>query len=98
MIMMPVWLLAHRQGERVIYTAVNGSNGRVVCDVPVSNGKLAAVTLALAAVLFLLLHLFLTVKPDLLMVICGVLLLITVLAFNIVGDGLRDAFDPKMKR
>jgi len=28
----------------------------------------------------------------------GVLLLTTVLAFNIVGDGLRDAFDPKMKR
>ncbi|MBR5769416.1 MAG: ABC transporter permease [Clostridia bacterium] len=28
----------------------------------------------------------------------GALLLITVLAFNIVGDGLRDAFDPKMKR
>lgn len=28
----------------------------------------------------------------------GVLLLMTVLAFNILGDGLRDAFDPKMKR
>ncbi len=28
----------------------------------------------------------------------GVLLLLTVLAFNILGDGLRDAFDPKMKR
>ena len=28
----------------------------------------------------------------------GMLLLITVLAFNLVGDGLRDAFDPKMKR
>ena len=28
----------------------------------------------------------------------GVLLLTTVLAFNLVGDGLRDAFDPKMKR
>ncbi len=28
----------------------------------------------------------------------GILLLVTVLAFNIVGDGLRDAFDPKMKR
>ena len=28
----------------------------------------------------------------------GVLLLTTVLAFNIIGDGLRDAFDPKMKR
>lgn len=28
----------------------------------------------------------------------GALLLLTVLAFNILGDGLRDAFDPKMKR
>ncbi|MCD7736249.1 MAG: ABC transporter permease [Lachnospiraceae bacterium] len=28
----------------------------------------------------------------------GVCLLITVLGFNFVGDGLRDAFDPKMKR
>ena len=28
----------------------------------------------------------------------GILLLGTVLAFNLVGDGLRDAFDPRMKR
>ncbi len=28
----------------------------------------------------------------------GVCLLLTVVAFNLVGDGLRDAFDPKMKR
>ena len=28
----------------------------------------------------------------------GVLLVATVLAFNLVGDGLRDAFDPRMKR
>lgn len=28
----------------------------------------------------------------------GMCLLITVLAFNLVGDGLRDAFDPRMKR
>ncbi len=28
----------------------------------------------------------------------GMCLLLTVLAFNLVGDGLRDAFDPKMKR
>ena len=28
----------------------------------------------------------------------GVCLMLTVLAFNLVGDGLRDAFDPKMKR
>ncbi len=28
----------------------------------------------------------------------GICLMLTVLAFNFVGDGLRDAFDPKMKR
>ena len=28
----------------------------------------------------------------------GLLILVTVLGFNFVGDGLRDAFDPKMKR
>ncbi|MBR7082304.1 MAG: ABC transporter permease [Oscillospiraceae bacterium] len=28
----------------------------------------------------------------------GLLILLTVLAFNLIGDGLRDAFDPKMKR
>ncbi len=28
----------------------------------------------------------------------GVLIVLAVLAFNFVGDGLRDAFDPKMKR
>lgn len=28
----------------------------------------------------------------------GFMILITVLGFNFVGDGLRDAFDPKMKR
>ena len=28
----------------------------------------------------------------------GICILITVLGFNFIGDGLRDAFDPKMKR
>ena len=28
----------------------------------------------------------------------GICLMLTVLGFNFVGDGLRDAFDPKMKR
>ena len=28
----------------------------------------------------------------------GLMILLTVLAFNLLGDGLRDAFDPKLKR
>jgi dipeptide transport system permease protein len=28
----------------------------------------------------------------------GIAILVTVLAFNLLGDGLRDALDPKLKR
>jgi peptide/nickel transport system permease protein len=28
----------------------------------------------------------------------GIMILLTVLAFNFIGDGLRDAFDPKMNK
>ncbi|MDO1703352.1 dipeptide ABC transporter permease DppC, partial [Escherichia coli] len=28
----------------------------------------------------------------------GLAFLLTVLAFNLMGDGLRDAFDPKLKQ
>ena len=76
MMMLPVWLLAHRQGSRVVYTAVNGQNGHVVCDVPVSNGKVAGVVLGLAAALFAVLYAILTLKPDLLMALCALLTLI----------------------
>src|SRR5262249_15852712 len=30
--------------------------------------------------------------------LAGVAILVTVLAFNLMGDGLRDALDPKLKR
>jgi peptide/nickel transport system permease protein len=33
-----------------------------------------------------------------LMAIPGVFIMVTVLALNLLGDGLRDALDPKMKR
>ena len=82
LVMMPVWLLAHRQGKRVVYTAINGQDRTVVCDVPVSNGKVMGATLVLAAVIFALLYSFLTLKPDLLMSFCAVLSLIVQIQFS----------------
>jgi peptide/nickel transport system permease protein len=38
------------------------------------------------------------VKYTYIWVPVGLLICLTVIAFNFVGDGLRDAFDPKMKR
>ena len=82
LVMMPVWLLAHRTGDRVVYTAVNGRSGEVVCDVPVSNGRAAGMGLALAAVIFVLLQQFLTLKPDLMLTFCAVLALLIQYLFS----------------
>ena len=77
MVMMPVWLLAKREGGRVMYTAVNGRSGDVVCDVPVSYKKAAGLAAAVAAVLFVLLNFFLTLRPDWLLLPAAVLALVT---------------------
>ena len=82
LVMMPVWLLAHRQGARVVYTAINGQNGQVVCDLPVSNGKVIGVTAALAAGLFFLLQTALTMKPEVAMGLCALLTMIIQFLFS----------------
>ncbi|MBR0388007.1 MAG: hypothetical protein IJH85_09450, partial [Clostridia bacterium] len=101
LVMMPVWLLAHRQGARVVYTAINGQDGTVVCDVPVSNGKVAGVVAALAAGIFALLYATLTLKPDLLMSLCAVLALVTLYQFSSEQKTLFNrrtrAFEPDFK-
>ena len=82
LVMMPVWLLAHRQGQRVVYTAVNGVTGGVVCDMPVSNGKAFGLLAVLAVGIFALLSLFLTIRPELLLALCALLSLLTQYQFS----------------
>lgn len=98
LIMLPVWLLAHRQGERVIYTAVNGRDGKVVCDVPVSNWKVAAVIGGVAVGFFALLQALMTLKPNLLLVLCGLILALTQTLFGSAMTALKNrqtrAFEP----
>ena len=73
-LLMPVWLLAHRSGGRVVYTAVNGDTGEIVCDTPVSNrrfGLLAAQLTGLCLMLLVLLHFVIILRPRLLAALCG---------------------------
>ena len=57
LVLLPVWLLASRRGERVLYTAINDQNLKVVCDVPVSHAKTALLAGGIAAAVFALLYL-----------------------------------------
>ncbi len=61
LVLLPVWMLASRRGDRVLYTAVNGRDGQVVCDPPVSYVKVGLLAGAIAAVLFVLLMLLGTI-------------------------------------
>ena len=82
----------------MIYTAVNGRSGEVVCDVPVSSGKTAAVTLIVTALIFGLLMSVLTLKPDSLLVFCGLLDLLIQYRFSGARTSLQNrknrAFEP----
>ena len=63
-VLLPVWLLTHRSGDRICYAAVNGQNGEVAADIPIDRGKYLKLSLIVAAVLAALMDLFLTIKPE----------------------------------
>lgn len=74
MMLMPVWLLAHRTGGRVVYTAINGDSGEIICDTPISNKRFGLLTAALAglfAAALLLLQFVLLLRPKPLAALCG---------------------------
>lgn len=90
LMLMPVWLLAHRSGDRVVYTAINGDSGEIVCDTPVSNSRFARLALTLsciAAAVLLALQFVLVLRPRLLAALCGV---IAACAQWIIGRLSRD--------
>lgn len=60
----PVWFLCYRNEDRVAYAAVNGQTGKVVADIPVDEKKFFISSLILAIPIFILLNLFLTLRPQ----------------------------------
>ena len=75
--MYPVWFLSYRNGDRVAYATVNGQTGKVVADMPIDNRKYVLSSLILAVPLFVLLNLFFTFKPSIILAISCLLVLIS---------------------
>ena len=77
LVMMPVWMMADRQeGGKVLYTAINGRTGEIVCDTPVGKGRFALLAGVLAVLFFALLFLLdssVMIRSRLLAGICGML-------------------------
>ena len=78
--MFPVWFMAYRNRDRVAYATVNGQTGKVSADIPMSVPKFFVFSALIAAVVFFLLQAFLTITPDVLIVIAAIL--------GIIGAGV----------
>ena len=68
--------MSYRNKDRVAYATVNGQSGKVSADVPMSVPKYLLCALGFAVILFLVLQLFFTITPDVLIIIAAVLGLI----------------------
>lgn len=63
-VLFPVWFMCYRNGEQIAYAAVNGQTGKVVADLPVDEKRFFTSSLLLAIPIFILLNLFLTLRPQ----------------------------------
>lgn len=77
--LMPVWLLTWRKKNRVACTAVNGSTGKTVGDLPVDLMKFLLFCAAAAAVLFGLLYFLFGDANDSLSMMVGAVAVMTVM-------------------
>ncbi|MDE7431939.1 MAG: hypothetical protein K2N34_08505, partial [Lachnospiraceae bacterium] len=63
-VMLPVWFMSYRSGDRVAYATINGQTGKIVSDVPVDKKKYIAGSIILAIPIFIMLNFFFTLLPG----------------------------------
>lgn len=62
--LLPIWFTSFRRGKRIAYAAVNGQNGKVYSDIPVSLPAFWLSSLLVSLPIFLLFNLFFTFRPT----------------------------------
>lgn len=61
LVMLPVWLLSYRKGDRIAYIAVNGLTGKIAADMPISPSKYIVESFIISLPVFALIKWVLTV-------------------------------------
>lgn len=86
--MYPVWFLTYRNKDKVAYMTVNGQTGKVVADMPIDPKRYLAAALLLAIPIFLLLNLFFTLRPILLLGLSAVLAIASTVLYGTELDAI----------
>lgn len=96
--MFPVWFMSYRNEDRVIYATVNGQTGRVVADLPIDPKKYMIGSLLLAVPIFILLNLFFTIIPSILLILSAILGFLSVFIYAVEEGRLKKKEEaPKRK-
>ena len=88
--LVPVWFMAIRSGRRVLYAIQNGVTGEMAADIPLDIPRFALITLLLAVPLFFLFNAFLTLRPEMVMVLAMLLAVLAQLVVNGRRKALKD--------
>ncbi len=88
--LVPVWFMSIRSGRRVLYAIQNGVTGEMAADVPLDIPRFALVTLLAAVPLFFLFNAFLTLRPEMVMVLAMLLAVLAQLVVNGRRKALKD--------
>jgi len=85
--LVPYWFMSLRSGKRVLYAVQNGITGEMAADTPLDIPRFALFALILAIPLFFLLNSFLTLRPEMVMVVAMLL----AVAAQLIVNGRRKA-------
>ena len=71
--LVPVWFMSMKSKGRVLYAVQNGVTGDMWADRPLDIPRFALVTAVLAVLLFVIFNMFLTLRPEMAMVVAMLL-------------------------
>lgn len=89
-IYLPVWFLTWRNNDRVAYAIINGQTGKIHIDLPVDKKKFSLITLLIAAIIFGVLSLFVSVTARFLTWISALIVFLIGLGFHSELKKIRD--------
>lgn len=88
--MYPVWFMSYRHNNRVAYATVNGQTGKVSADFPIDVSKYLLFSAGVALGLFIILNLFLTLKPTTTSLLTGIIGVIALIIYWVESNALKD--------
>ena len=87
---LPVWFLTWKKGDRVAYAVVNGQTGKIHIDLPADISQFGLYTFGLAALIFVILTLFVSVTSRFVIWFAALLVYLVSIRYHVEMKQIRD--------